>query len=58
MSETVKQKLRPKLRIVILGLQALMPYGLHLAIQSGHRPLGMAAAAVFSVSMLVLVWLG
>lgn len=47
-----------KLRVMLLILQILLPFGLYFALENGE-PLGSAVIAVlFVLSMGVLIWIG
>ena len=50
--------LRPKLRIGLLALQVLLPLAGYAALQVGQQAVTVGVAAAFSLSMVVLVWLG
>ena len=50
--------LRPKLRIGLLALQVLLPLAGYAALQAGQRGVAVGVAAAFSLSMVVLIWLG
>lgn len=54
-----KQKnLRASLRVVLLVLQILLPFGLYLGLQWNSRPLAILMAVLIGLSMAFLVWLG
>jgi uncharacterized membrane protein len=50
--------IRPKLRIVLLALQILLPLAGYFALQAGQLGLTWAIAGIFIISMAVLIWLG
>jgi hypothetical protein len=58
MSEDIKQKTRLTLRIGLMTSQILLPLGLYFAMRAGDHFMTAAAAGLFGVSMLVLIWQG
>jgi len=58
MVERVKESIKLVLRVILLALHILLPFGLYFAMQAGVQALAVVTAALFGVSMLVLVWLG
>ncbi len=58
MSGSEIQRLKPKLRVLLLVSQILLPFGLYLAMRMGNQPLAGVISALFAVSMLGLWWLG
>jgi len=55
MSEVRKRKLGFKLRVGLLVLQVLLPFGLYLSMNAGNCALAIVIAGMFGVSMLALV---
>lgn len=45
-------------KIVLLGLQVVLPFVLYLAIEMDSMPLGIGAGVILVLSMLALVLLG
>jgi len=58
MAECVKEHMKPALRLVLLALQILLPFGLFFAMRAGVQALAVVIFVLLGVSMLVLVWLG
>lgn len=50
--------LRPKLRIGLLAVQILLPLAGYYALQADKQGLTWGIAAIFMVSMAVLIWVG
>jgi len=55
MSEVRERKLGFKLRVGLLVLQILLPFGLYLSMNAGNRHLVIVIAGMFGLSMLALV---
>lgn len=58
MAEPVKVDLKPALRVVLLALTILLPFGLYFAMQAGFQALAVVSFVLLGVCMLALVWLG
>lgn len=54
MSEVKKQKVLPKLRVGLLIIQILLPFGLYLAMISEDRILAVIIAVLIGLSMVLL----
>lgn len=58
MKSKKKQHGNFKVRSALLALQILLPFGLYLALVRENAPGAWVEAAVFTISMVVLVWMG
>lgn len=57
--DKAKQKdLRASLRVLLLTLQILLPFGLYLGLQYNSDVLAGVMAVLIGLSMAFLVWLG
>ncbi len=54
----LKQRIRSWLRVVILVLLVILPFGLYAALQWDARLAAVGAAGLIAFLMAVLVWLG
>ena len=55
MSEENRQRNKLDFRTGLLTLQILLPFGLYLSLNAGNHLLAVITAALFGVSMLMLV---
>jgi hypothetical protein len=54
----LKKRIRPWLRVVLLILLVILPFGLYAALQANVRLAAFGAGGMIAVLMAVLVWLG
>jgi hypothetical protein len=58
MSENLMKNSKLRVRILLLALHILLPFGLYFTMKMENGPLAVLIAALLGLSMLVLVWLG
>jgi len=58
LNERKMDKIRPKLRLILLFLQILLPFALYLALNRGNRPLEALIGILLGLSMLTLILIG
>jgi hypothetical protein len=58
MIERAKFKIGLREKIILLLLQVLLPFVLYLAINLDNSPLGIGAASLLALSMIILVVFG
>ncbi len=56
--EKTKISRKSTLKNALLAIQILLPFGAYLALQAGNKLLAWIIAALFVLSMVVLVWVG
>jgi hypothetical protein len=56
--KNIIKKIGLKEKILLMGMQILLPFVLYGAMKSGSEPLGLTIGILLALSMLVLILLG
>jgi len=56
--KNIIKKIGLKEKILLMGLQILLPFVLYVALKAGSEPLGLTIGVLMALSMLVLILMG